>query len=86
MLQSKVSRFLEAKKAGKSISQAYKRHRDYSNPQFLEKMINHFGVDQYGTCFAPEIFDPNALPREDYFDRRALPLPPGLRTASLTCL
>ena len=84
-LQDKVARFLERKEAGFSIAQAYRKHRDYSNPQFLEKMIDHFGVDQYGTCFAPDVFCPTSLPREDYFDRSASAYAPELWSEAFAC-
>ena len=65
-------KYLRLKQSGSTISQAFKNHRDYTNPVFLEKMIGFFEIEQYGTCFDPAIFDPEALPREDYFDRYCL--------------
>ena len=69
LVQATVIKFLALKQGGKTISQAFKDHRDYTNPVFLEKMITHFDIDQYGTCFDPSIFSPKSLRREDFYDR-----------------
>ena len=43
--------------------------RRYKNPDFLQKMVDHFGIDHVGSCFPKEVFDPKKLPEEDYYDR-----------------
>lgn len=44
-LNSKVKRMLEASAAGRSLSAELRRSRAYRNPYFLEKMVDHLGLD-----------------------------------------
>ena len=69
-LQAKVKEFLASKRdRGVTLAGALAKHRGYRNPDFLQKMVEHFGIKECGTCFAKELFDPDALPKEDYYDR-----------------
>lgn len=54
---------------GVTIMETLARDRRWSNPTFLEKMVGHFGLDPYGSCFRPEVWDPKALPEEDTWPR-----------------
>ena len=42
--------------------------RRYRNPNFLQKIVEHFKIEEYGTKFPADVFDPNALHAEDYYD------------------
>lgn len=42
------------------------RTRGYRNPEFFKKMIEHYDIEQYGSCLPREVWDPAALPAEDY--------------------
>ena len=44
-LSLKVRRMLEASAAGRSLSAELRRSRAYRNPYFLEKMVDHLGLD-----------------------------------------
>jgi hypothetical protein len=39
--------------------------RRWNNPTFLDKMVAHFELEPYGTCFRQEVWDPKALPEGD---------------------
>lgn len=52
--------------SGKRISIEIRKNRDYRNPYFLEKMVAFYGVDEVATAFSAAVFDPHALPKEDY--------------------
>jgi hypothetical protein len=41
------------------------RHEGQQLKYFLEKMVEHFSLDPYGSCFPKEVWDPTALPPED---------------------
>ena len=56
-------------RTGKNITQEVNAMRPYRNPDFLQKMVDFFGIDHTGTCFAPDIWDPKSLPAEDFYDR-----------------
>ena len=48
------------------INEELRKSRGYRNPDFLQKMVDYFGVDELGTCFSSEIWDPHSLPKEDF--------------------
>lgn len=45
--------------------------RGYRNPEFFAKMVDFLEIQQYGTSFPPDVWDPSALPPEDYLDALA---------------
>eukprot|EP00884_Botryococcus_braunii_P019172 jgi/Botrbrau1/5939/Bobra.0366s0111.1 len=47
---------------------AFIRSKSFSNPNFLEKMVEQSNIKLGGTNFARSIWDPEALPSEDYYD------------------
>jgi len=49
---------------GRSLNNQLKAERGYRNPSFLQKMVDHHEIDQYGSGFPQEIFDPNGLHQE----------------------
>ena len=49
---------------GRSLNNQLKAERGYRNPSFLQKMVDHHEIDQYGTGFPQEIFDPKSLHQE----------------------
>ncbi len=52
---------------GKLFNEELKRMRAYKNPDFLQKMVEHFGIEDIGSCYPKEVFDPTHLPKEDYY-------------------
>lgn len=57
--------------SGKSVLSALRKHRKWNNPDFLEKMVNYYNLNQYGTSLNPEVWDPKAIPEEDYWQSLA---------------
>jgi hypothetical protein len=55
----------------------------YRNPDFLQKVVESVKIYEYGTRFAPEVFDPRNLHPEDFYDAlcaRALAAAPAPRS------
>jgi hypothetical protein len=50
---------------GVTVMAQLSKDRRWTNPTFLDKMVAHFGLDPYGTCFSGEVWDPTALPESD---------------------
>ena len=46
---------------GRLISNNLKAERGYRNPSFLQKMVEHHEIDQYGSAFPKDVFDPHGL-------------------------
>ncbi|ONK69151.1 uncharacterized protein A4U43_C05F19880 [Asparagus officinalis] len=67
-LQEKINKFLAYKKAGKSFNAALRNRKDYRNPDFLQHAVRYQGIDQIGTCFSRDVFDPHGYDKSDYYD------------------
>ena len=71
-VQAKVNGFLDSKlNRGVTLAGALAKHRGSRNPDFLRKMVEHFEIQEYGSCFSKECFDLEALSKEDFYDRLA---------------
>jgi hypothetical protein len=64
-VQARVARWLELQARGRQLTDELRASRDYRNPQFFRKMVEYWEIDERGTAFAPEVFDPSSLPAED---------------------
>jgi len=42
--------------------------KDFRNPCMYEKMISHLGIDEIGTNFPPELYDPHWWGKESYYE------------------
>ncbi|KAB1213022.1 SAP30-binding protein [Morella rubra] len=67
-LQRKINKFLEYKKAGKSFNSEVRNRKDYRNPDFLLHAVRYQDIDQIGSCFSKDVFDPHGYDKSDYFD------------------
>mmetsp|Transcript_20431 Transcript_20431/g.36663 ORF Transcript_20431/g.36663 Transcript_20431/m.36663 type:complete len:262 (-) Transcript_20431:124-909(-) len=65
-LQDRFRGFLEkTQRTGKTFNFALKSQKAYRNPNFMQNSVQYFGIEQYGSAFSPEVFDPTNLPLED---------------------
>ncbi|KAK8948426.1 hypothetical protein KSP39_PZI005479 [Platanthera zijinensis] len=67
-LQEKINKFLTYKKAGKSFNADLRNRKDYRNPNFLQHAVSYQDIDEIGTCFSKEVFDPHGYDKCDYYD------------------
>lgn len=66
-LQARIDLLLQQQaRSGKQLISTLLHNREYRNPRFMERLVELNNVQQYGTCFAPAVFDPASLPEEDY--------------------
>jgi len=68
LFQEKINKFLAYKKAGKSFNATLRNRKDYRNPDFLQHAVRYQDIDQIGTCFSKDVFDPHGYDKSDYFD------------------
>ncbi|KAJ6792419.1 SAP30-binding protein isoform X1 [Iris pallida] len=67
-LQEKINKFLAYKRAGKSFNADLRNRKDYRNPDFLQHAVRYQDIDQIGTCFSKDVFDPHGYDKSDYYD------------------
>ncbi|KAG2400325.1 uncharacterized protein HKW66_Vig0098210 [Vigna angularis] len=70
-LQRKINKFLEYKKAGKSFNAEVRNRKDYRNPDFLLHAVRYQDIDQIGSCFSKDVFDPHGYDSSDFYDEIA---------------
>lgn len=68
-VQEKIVKLLGIQSKGRFLNAELRSSRPYRNPDFLSHTVTHFELDPHGTCYPSEVFDPNALHKEDYYDR-----------------
>ncbi|KAL6845188.1 hypothetical protein ACP4OV_024683 [Aristida adscensionis] len=67
-LQQKINKFLAYKRVGKSFNAEVRNRKDYRNPDFLQHAVRYQDIDQIGTCFSKDVFDPYGYDKSDYYD------------------
>ncbi|KAF3451303.1 hypothetical protein FNV43_RR07398 [Rhamnella rubrinervis] len=67
-LQRKINKFLDYKKAGKSFNAEVRNRKDYRNPDFLLHAVRYQDIDQIGSCFSKDVFDPHGYDKSDYYE------------------
>ncbi|KAF8051929.1 hypothetical protein N665_1642s0004 [Sinapis alba] len=67
-LQRKIDKFLSLKKMGKSFNNEVRNRKEYRNPDFLLHAVSYQDIDQTGSCFSKDVFDPNGYDPSDFCD------------------
>ena len=67
-MQAKLRRYHALLQSGRSINAELRKSKGYRNPDFLQKIVEFFGIREHGSCYPRELFDPDALLAEDYYD------------------
>ena len=70
-LQSTVVQWLELKRRGTSINDQLRSSKGFRNPDFLQSVVEHFNINQHGTMFSKDVFDPAGYTEEDFYDALA---------------
>lgn len=67
-LQKKIDKFLSLKRSGKSYNTEVRNKKEYRNPDFLLHAVTYQDIDQIGSCFSKDVFDPHGYDKSDYYD------------------
>ncbi|WOH06035.1 hypothetical protein DCAR_0625458 [Daucus carota subsp. sativus] len=68
-LQEKIVKFLTLKKTtGRSYNAEVRNRKEYRNPDFLLHAVTYQDIDQIGTCFSKDVFDPHGYDKSDFYD------------------
>ena len=66
-MQKKIDKFLSLKKIGRSFNAEVRNRKDYRNPDFLLHAVRYQDIDQIGSCFSKDVFDPHGYDQSDYY-------------------
>ncbi|CAN6443720.1 unnamed protein product [Victoria cruziana] len=67
-LQAKIIKFLGLMNAGRNFNETLRKSKGYRNPDFLQHAVSYQEIDQLGTCFSKDVFDPYGYDKSDYYD------------------
>ncbi|XP_073127005.1 uncharacterized protein [Henckelia pumila] len=68
-LQEKFIKFLALKKTtGRSFNAEVRNKKEYRNPDFLLHAVTYQNIDQIGSCFCKDVFDPHGYDKSDFYD------------------
>ncbi|KAL9146212.1 hypothetical protein ABFS82_13G095200 [Erythranthe guttata] len=68
-LQEKIIKFLALKKTtGRSFNAEVRNRKEYRNPDFLLHAVTYQDIDQIGSCFHKDVFDPHGYDKSDFCD------------------
>ncbi|KAF5742347.1 hypothetical protein HS088_TW09G00391 [Tripterygium wilfordii] len=67
-LQRRIDKFLALKKNGRSFNAEVRNRKDYRNPDFLLHAVRYQDIDQIGSCFSKDVFDPHGYDNNDYYN------------------
>ncbi|KAF8764310.1 SAP30-binding protein-like isoform X1 [Argiope bruennichi] len=70
-LQEKISELYEKKTQGKDMNASIQRRKDFRNPSIYEKLIQFCNIDEQGTNYPPETYDPHCWGPESFYDELA---------------
>ncbi|KAL6574099.1 hypothetical protein OROHE_001641 [Orobanche hederae] len=67
-LQERIKKFIDLKTTGRSFNSDLRNRKEYRNPDFLLHAVTYQKIDQLGTCFAKDVFDPHGYDKSDFYD------------------
>lgn len=71
-LQEKIARLHERMLAsGLDMNSVIQRRKDFRNPSIYEKLIQFCSINEFGTNYAPQMYDPFRWGKESYYEELA---------------
>lgn len=70
-LQDKITNMYEKMKSGMDMNKLIQERKEFRNPSIYEKLIQYCDIDELGTNYQPEIYDPLQWGKESFFEELA---------------
>ncbi|KAG4071435.1 hypothetical protein HA402_011589 [Bradysia odoriphaga] len=70
-LQDKITNMHEKMKSGMDMNKLIQERKEFRNPSIYEKLIQYCDIDELGTNYPPEIYDPLQWGKESFFEELA---------------
>lgn len=71
-LQEKINRFHDKMvSSGLDMNKAIQQRKDFRNPSIYEKLIQFCSINEFGTNYPPEVYDPLRWGPESYYEELA---------------
>lgn len=66
--EAKVAHFLSLRESGHKLNEHLQRNKAFRNPRIYAKLVEFIELDEVGSNFPKEEFDPHGFPHEAYID------------------
>ncbi|XP_077978336.1 SAP30-binding protein-like [Glandiceps talaboti] len=67
-LQDKMTSFF---RRGSDLNGMIQKRKDFRNPSIYEKLISFLGIDEFGTNYPNDVFDPHSWTEDSYYEALA---------------
>ncbi|KAI9033266.1 HCNGP-like protein-domain-containing protein [Hyaloraphidium curvatum] len=67
-LQAKMEKWTQLKREGTSFNKALMNNKAFRNPSIMNKLIEFLDLDQFGSNFPPDSFDPRGFGPESFLE------------------
>ena len=67
--QAKIVKWLELKAQGRSMNAELRKSKGYRNPTFLQRIVDHYEIEELRSHFSPDVFDPYNYDKADYYNQ-----------------
>ena len=85
VIQRKISKFIDyATRSGTTFNNNLKTKKDFGNPHLLSKVVDYFDIDEMGSNFPKDKFDPKAYPDEAFYEKQKWAASPTTTTTTTT--
>lgn len=68
-LIEKIKEYHEFKRSGRSINRNLRKLKSFQNPDILGKLVKHCNIQQYGSNYPPELFNPYGYKDTDFYEQ-----------------
>ncbi|KAI8824457.1 HCNGP-like protein-domain-containing protein [Fimicolochytrium jonesii] len=69
--QAKIEKWLAIKASGTHFNDRLEQTHAFRNPSIMSKLIEYLDLDELGSNYPKDIFDPHSFPKEAFFDQIA---------------
>ncbi|KAI9199292.1 HCNGP-like protein-domain-containing protein [Polychytrium aggregatum] len=67
-IQAKIAHFIELKERGTRLNDTLTKMHSFRNPSIMSKLIEYLDLDEYGSNYPKDMYDPHGFPPETYHD------------------
>ena len=68
-MMKKYLKLVQTTKRGGFVNDHIRNAKKFRNPDLLEKLVAFMGVQEFGTNYPAELYDPNGFGKEEYYEK-----------------
>eukprot|EP00741_Cyanophora_paradoxa_P025098 tig00000342_g24226.t1 len=71
-VRAKLEQFVQLRAQGRRLNDSLRANKNFRNPAILEKLVEYWGIDEIGSNYPRDKFDPHAFDMEEFYDALAV--------------